>query len=148
MRCYKPAPCSLSSCMQTGTYRRRAPPGDLSVGSGRRCCFIGKAHQLFGFGSSGSSVSVVCRCWAASSMARCAARRPLSSRYQFSSHASSSAIITAAQRSAPHILGSEQQILLLSRWLAPGRVAMPAARFVSLALSSWPRESFSLLARP
>jgi hypothetical protein len=124
MRCYKRAPCSLSSCfMHANRYlppRCVHPPGDLSVGSGRRCCFIGKAHQTFGFCSSGSSVSVVCRCWAASSMARCAARRPLSSRYQFSSHASS-AIITALQCAAPHILGSEQQILsVFSRAVWPG----------------------------
>lgn len=146
MRCYKPAPCSLSSCfisscMQIGTYRRRVhPPGDLSVGSGRRCCFIGKAHQTFGFYSSGGSVSVVCRCWDASSMARCAARRPLSSRYQFSSHASS-AIITALHRTAHSRVGTADSSSLLSCWLA--RVESPCLLQGLFLWPSWPRESFS-----
>lgn len=37
MRCYKPAPCSLSSCMQNRYLPPRCSiaPGDVSVGSGR-----------------------------------------------------------------------------------------------------------------
>lgn len=119
MRCYKPAPCSLSSCMQIGTYRRRAIVPRRSVGRvGRGCCFIGKAHQVFGF-CFGGSVSVVCRCWAAFSMARCAARRPLYSRYQFSSHAipCSISIITADSR-----VGTADSVVLLARVDSPCKV--------------------------
>jgi hypothetical protein len=143
--------------------RRVHSPGDLSVGRvGWEVLVVSlvRRTKLLAFIRvvvwSCSSVSVVCRCWAASSisMARCAARRPLSSRYHFSSHASS-AIITALHhttlhRTAPHrtahyrvgtAADSSSPVPAGSGWLAgwlagPGRVAiaMPAARFVSLAI--------------
>ena len=92
-----------------------------SVGrAGMRCCFIGKARQsLASVDLRGSRVSVVCRCWAAFSMERCAARRPLCSRYQFAAQPIPSHPIPshAASASSPHIiLGSAQQIL--SSWPA------------------------------
>jgi hypothetical protein len=130
----------LHACKSVPTAALCSSPGDLSVGSGRRGCFIGKAHQTFGFYSSGSSVSVVCRCWAASSMARCAARRPLSSRYQFSSHASS-AIITVLHPTAHSRVGTADSSSLLSCWLA--RFESPCLLQGLFLWPSWPRESFS-----
>jgi len=73
MRCYKPAPCSLSSC----TQNRYLPPrcsiaaGDVSVGSGRGVVSLVRRAEFWGL----VVVVVVCvggvggvscgRCWAA-----------------------------------------------------------------------------------
>ena len=48
MRCCKPAPCSRSSCMRFGSYRRGAAFGRRCNGRvGMGSCFIGKAREVW-----------------------------------------------------------------------------------------------------
>ena len=131
MRCYKPAPCSLSSCMQNRYLPPQCcmAPGDVSVGSGRGVVSLVRRAEFWvlvvavvvcvgGVGGV-SKVAAGLRF----SMARSAARRPLCSRYQVPFHASSSAIITQDRTFS----GRNSSLCR----------ALPA-RFVSSLASRWP----------